>query len=211
MPILINKPVGYTSHDVVAIVRKKLQVKRVGHAGTLDPLADGLLIVLVGREETKLQSQYLTLPKEYVVDITFGFTSTTDDREGELTPVGDVNTVTLEKIQSVLPQFIGTIMQRPPIYSAIHHHGQRAYDLARAGKIQAEDLPLRQVTITDLHIEDWTPPVLRLRVNCSHGTYIRSLARDIGAALGVGGYATALRRTKIGDYNLEQAIEIMAL
>lgn len=189
-------------------MRKKLQIKRIGHAGTLDPLASGLLIVLVGREETKLQNQYLTLPKEYVVDITFGVTTTTDDAEGEQTVTGDATTVTVEKIQAVLPQFIGTIMQRPPIYSAIHHHGKRAYALARQGKIQAEDLPLRQVTITDLKIEDWTCPVVRLRVQCSHGTYIRSLARDIGAALQVGGYASALRRTKIGQYNVADASQI---
>ncbi|EKD76229.1 MAG: tRNA pseudouridine synthase B [uncultured bacterium] len=208
---LIDKPAQLTSHDVVARVRKLTGVKRVGHAGTLDPLATGLLIVLVGREETKQQYKFLILPKIYEVAITFGATSSTDDAEGELTRVADPSKITRADISSAGKKFIGTIQQRPPVFSAVHYHGKRAYRLARQNAITITDLPERSVTISQIEILDWTKPVVRLRVACSHGTYIRSLARDIGAALQVGGYVSVLRRIQIGSYNVAEAISLAQL
>lgn len=212
MPLLVDKPLEYTSHDIVAIARRQLHVRRIGHAGTLDPLASGLLIVLVGRSETKLQAQYMEYPKEYIADITLGFYSTTDDAEGELTFVKDPSNLQLTVIEDVLRSFVGTILQRPPIYSAIKIAGKRAYSLARSQKIiSSTELPSREVTIYDLQLEAVALPVIRIRVHCSKGTYIRSLARDIGQALGVGGYISDLRRTRIGEFSVGDAINIEQL
>lgn len=195
--LLIDKPVGWTSFDVVAKARKLLNVKRIGHAGTLDPAASGLLIVLVGREETKQQDQFMKLDKVYEVTIKVGEFSTTDDVEGEISSNTYRLPNTSNEFQLQLQQFTGTIQQQPPAYSAIHVAGQRAYQLARRGEVV--ELPKRTVTIHQLEILEFEPPLVTLRVHCSHGTYIRSLAHDLG------GYVTALRRTKIGDYSVEQA------
>lgn len=202
---LIDKPLRLTSHDVVARVRRLTGVKRVGHAGTLDPLATGLLIVLIGREETKQQQQFLTLPKIYEVAVTLGATSPTNDAEGDITAVADPTKITHATIITACQKFTGVIMQRPPVYSAVHYQGERAYRLARKNAIAATDLPERAVTISQIELLDWSAPVVKLRVACSHGTYIRSLARDLGTALQVGGYVSALRRTQIGPYNVAQA------
>jgi tRNA pseudouridine55 synthase len=208
---LIDKPLQLTSHDVVARVRRLTGVKRVGHAGTLDPLATGLLIVLVGREETKCQHEFLTLDKTYEVEVTLGMTSTTDDAEGEVTVGANPTHLTNVAVTAACQQFIGTIQQRPPLFSAVHHHGERAYRLARAEKITSADLPARSVTIQAIDMLTWAPPRLRLRVDCEHGTYIRSLARDLGEILGVGGYVSGLRRTRIGSYSIDQAISLAQL
>jgi len=208
---LIDKPLQLTSHDVVARVRRITGVKRVGHAGTLDPLATGLLIVLVGRDETKQQQKFLTMDKVYEVEITLGATSTTDDAEGTITATGDAGTLTSQDIAAVFPKFLGQIMQRPPIFSAVHYKGERAHRLARQQAIDPLDLPERVVTIHDITLLAWAAPRLRLRVACGHGTYIRSLARDLGKGLGVGGYVSALRRTQIGSYTVDQAISLEQL
>lgn len=195
--LFIDKPVGWSSFDVVAKARKAFQTKRVGHAGTLDPAASGLLIVLLGRDETKHQDAFMRLNKEYVVTIELGKFSTTDDREGEITPHTQGFPTTRAQMQTALQPLVGTIQQQPPAYSAIHVHGKRAYQLARQGEKVV--LPKRSVTIHALEILEFTAPYVTLRVVCSHGTYIRSLARDLG------GYVTELRRTKIGAYSVEQA------
>ncbi len=195
--LLIDKPVGWSSFDVVAKARRVLNIKRIGHAGTLDPAASGLLIVLVGREETKQQDRFMKLDKEYVVSIQLGAFSTTDDSEGIITANALPVASSAEEFQRQLASWIGEIQQQPPAYSAIHVAGQRAYQLARRG--ETVELPKRTVTIYQLELLEFTPPVVTLRVHCSHGTYIRSLARDLG------GYVTALRRTKIGQYLVENA------
>lgn len=202
---LIDKSLGLTSHDVVAKIRRLTGIKRVGHAGTLDPLATGLLIVLVGRDETKQQHKFLTLDKVYEVEVTLGANSTTDDAEGEIVAQADPSQLTAAVIEQASRQFIGEIKQRPPIYSAVHYHGERAHRLARRQAITANDLPERSVRIDRIELMSWQTPRLWLRVACGHGTYIRSLARDLGAALGVGGYVSALRRTQIGSYSVAQA------
>lgn len=208
MPLLINKPKGFTSHDVVAVVRKKLNIKKVGHAGTLDPMATGVLIVLVGREETKQQDAFMAADKEYVAEITLGSTSTTYDAEGEITVVGDPSSITQTQVTSIVGTFVGDIEQRPPIHSAVHIGGQRSYALARKGKITAEQIPLRPVTIHAIEVMDFQLPCIRIRVHCGKGTYIRSLAHDIGQALGVGGYLSELQRTRIGVWSIDKAIEL---
>ena len=190
--LLIDKPIGPSSFNVVATVKQVLGIERVGHAGTLDPLATGLLIVLVGREETKQQDYFMKLDKEYIVTIELGKLSTTDDREGEIT------STTLQMPN--LKQFIGEIKQTPPAYSAIHVQGERAYRLARQGK--PVTIAPRSVTIYSIELLDYEKPFITLKVNCSHGTYIRSLARAMG------GYVIALRRTRIGDYDVSTAISL---
>lgn len=209
MPLLINKPTGFTSHDVVAVVRKKLNIKKVGHAGTLDPMATGLLIVLVGRDETKQQDAFMAENKEYIAEITLGQISITYDAEGELTVSGNPQGITQEQVHTVLHTFIGAIEQRPPIHSAVHIAGQRSYALARKGKITQDQIPARPVIIHEIELLEFALPKIRIRVACGKGTYIRSLAHDIGQALEVGGYLSALQRTKIGNLSVEDAMELV--
>lgn len=198
--LLIDKPIGTSSFQVVATVRRLCGERTVGHAGTLDPLASGLLIVLVGRAETKQQDRFMKLNKEYVVTIELGKLSTTDDAEGRIAKNAETASSSYEEIAAGVKKFIGTIQQKPPVYSAVHVNGERAYRLARQGKIV--DLPVRQVKIFSIKILEYNNPFITLKVNCSHGTYIRSLARDLG------GYVTALRRTKIGEYDVSSAISL---
>lgn len=214
--ILIDKPAGWTSFDVVAKIRGKIRrqytdqgVKptkrqlKVGHAGTLDPFATGLLVILLG-EATKRATEFLKLDKVYEAEFVLGEVSTTGDTEGEITP----NTFIaarpdLDDITQVLAKFTGDIKQQPPIFSAIKINGQRAYKLARDGK--EVEIPERQVTIHSLELIDYTYPSLRVRTHVSSGTYIRSLAVDIGEALGTGAYCRELRRTKIADWDIVDA------
>jgi tRNA pseudouridine55 synthase len=218
--LLIDKPVGWTSFDVVAKIRgaRKAQFKkagvtptkrqlRVGHAGTLDPFATGLLIILLG-DATKRSDEFLKLDKTYEATIQLGAISATGDPEGEITKQSD-DQPTLETVQSVLAQFTGEITQVPPIYSAIKIGGQRAYKLARKG--QAVEIPKRQVTIHSLELLTYTYPELTIRTHVSSGTYIRSLAVDIGEQLGTGAYCSQLRRTHIGDALIADAIVMSTL
>lgn len=175
---------------------------KVGHAGTLDPFATGLLIVLVG-DATKKQDQFMKLDKEYEAKLKLGYTSTTGDPEGTLTklPITNYQLPNEDQIAEYLKNFIGEIEQTPPAYSAIKVDGQRAYKLARQGKDVC--LKPRKVTIYDLRVMNFKWPELNISVRCSSGTYIRTLAEDIGKALGTGAYLTELRRTKIGKYSIE--------
>lgn len=206
MIIGINKPVGPTSHDIIYQVRRITHVKRVGHAGTLDPAAEGVLVVAIGREFTKQLGTITDHDKEYVATVTLGATSSTDDGEGEIVPCPLSSVPDEEQIKQVAEKFVGTIMQVPPAYSAIKMNGQKAYDLARKGvDVKMES---REVIIHSIEVVSFTYPELVIKVHCGKGVYIRSLARDIGAALGTGGYMSALTRTRVGDFRLENALSI---
>lgn len=209
--LLVDKPAGWTSFDVCAKIRGQIRAEyaareekptkrqlRVGHGGTLDPFATGLLIILLG-DATKKADQLLKLDKEYLATIWLGKTSSTGDPEGEITAVSD-RQPSLDEVKNCLNEFIGEITQTPPAYSAIKINGQRAYKLAREGK--SIDMPTRQVTIHELELVDYSYPELKIRTQVSSGTYIRTLAEDIGAKLGTGAYCQELRRTKIGEYRL---------
>jgi tRNA pseudouridine55 synthase len=204
--ILIDKPAGMTSFGVVARVRRVLTQQankkvKVGHTGTLDPFATGLMILVIGKE-CKNAGHYTKLDKVYEATIRLGQTSTTGDPEGTIIDVSN-KVPSLEDIHKVLESFRGDIMQRPPIYSAIKIDGQRAYKLARDGK--EVEIPLRQVTVHNLEVIDYTYPELKIRTHVSSGTYIRSLAEDIGNLLGTGAYCTQLRRTSISKWTINEA------
>lgn len=211
--LLIDKPQGWTSFDVVAkvrgMVRKETGVKKpkVGHAGTLDPLATGLLVVLVG-SYCKRAEVYTKQDKVYEVELKLGQTSTTDDDEGEKTVVSR-SEPTREAVDSALGGFIGEIQQVPPIFSAIKVDGKRAYKEARAGR----DITLKPRTVTIHPIEgvEYEYPFVRFTANVSSGTYIRSLARDIGEKLGTGAYMSNLRRTEVGTFSVADAQSIDSL
>lgn len=212
--LLIDKPAGWTSFDVCAKIRGQIKHTyrqrgekptkrqlRVGHAGTLDPFATGLLVILLG-EATKKADEFLKLDKVYEATIELGKVSTTGDPEGELSLVSS-REPKREEIEAVLKQFVGEIQQRPPIFSAIKVDGRRAYKLARSG--QEVEIPLRTVHIHSLEMIEYAYPLLRVRTHVGSGTYIRSLAADIGKKLEVGAYCTELRRTGIRDFTVEQA------
>lgn len=204
--LLLDKPLGWSSFDVVAKVRRNYSQRfgrrvKVGHAGTLDPLATGLLIVLVGKA-TKRQDQFMKLDKVYDVEICLGQTSSTDDNEGEKKKVSDKQPEMAE-ISAVLKHFTGLQQQTPPAFSAIKVNGQRAYKLARAGK--PVEVKPRYVTVHWIKDVSYSYPKISFSVKVSSGTYIRSLARDIGEELGVGAYMSALKRASIGEYQLSDA------
>lgn len=207
--LLINKPAGWTSFDVVAKLRRTTGVKTIGHAGTLDPFATGLLIVAVGREATKRLDTFLKLNKTYQATFTLGATSTTQDPEGEITIVTDT-LPSQEAIERVIDEhFTGTIDQVPPMHSAIKIGGKKLYELARQGK--EIDRPARQVTIHRFDITSYAPPTMEAEIDVSSGTYIRAIARDLGAVLGCGAYCSTLRRTRIGDHRIDSAVPIDTL
>lgn len=210
--MLVDKPAGWTSFDVVAKIRGQIRADyhakgekptkrqlKVGHAGTLDPFATGLLIILLG-DATKKADEFLKLDKIYEATVRLGHTSSTGDPEGELTEVS--STVPREEdVRNALSKLTGEIEQTPPAYSAIKVGGQRAYKLARAGK--EVDIPKRKVNIYSLELISYDYPKIRIRTHVSSGTYIRTLAQDIGEILGTGAYCSELRRTKIGDMSID--------
>lgn len=203
------KPAGPTSHDIVALVRRLAVTKRVGHGGTLDPFASGVLPLFLGRA-TRVVEYHLGDRKGYRATICFGASSTTDDLEGDLTP-GAVPAPGREVAEAALERFRGPISQRPPDYSAIKVAGRRAYALARAG--ESVELASRDVTIHRLDILEWDGsdpdrPIAVVEIECSAGTYIRALARDLGEAVGGGAYLGALSRTSSGPFRLDQAIPL---
>ncbi len=206
--LLIDKPEGPTSHDIVAEVRRTLPEKSIGHLGTLDPAASGLLVLAVGSKALKVVELFTDLTKEYIADVRFGSVSTTYDREGTLEEVvrqPGVEIPTDSEIQnSIADRFAGEIEQVPPGYSAIKVGGERAYRKMRQGRLV--DLPPRQVEIKHCDVLSYSYPDLKLDVECSSGTYIRSLAHDLGNLLRVGGYLSGLRRTKVGDWSIDNAV-----
>ncbi len=220
--LLIDKPAGISSFGVVARVRRKLSEEagfielkgrdgvvrqkrrkvKVGHTGTLDPFATGLLILLVGKE-TKRANEFLKLDKEYVTTVRLGANSSTGDIEGIITEQENPQIPNKEAVEKAVEKFVGENWQTVPAFSAVKIRGQRAYQLARAGK--TVEMPRRKVRIDELEILHYEWPELELRCKVSSGTYIRALGEDIGKELGVGGYLTALRRTQVGSYRVEQA------
>ncbi len=218
--LLIDKPAGWTSFDVVAKIRSVIRAEyrergekptkkqlRVGHAGTLDPFATGLLIVLKG-DACKKAGEFLKLDKVYEATIRLGQTSTTGDPEGELAEVSD-RVPSIDEVNATLEKFVGEITQRPPIYSAIKINGQRAYKLARKG--EEVIIPTRQVTVHSLELIDYSYPDLKIRAHVGSGTYIRTLAEDIGSNLDVGAYCSELRRTSIKEWSVKAALTLADL
>lgn len=205
--LLVDKPVGPTSHDVIDSLRKLTGIRKIGHAGTLDPLASGLLIIGVGAA-TKQLSSLVGQDKTYEGEITLGRSSTTDDAEGELTNVSDREPGDSE-LKEALAGLTGELFQLPPAYSARKQGGVKGYEAARQGR--ALSLEPRAVTVYSLELTGYAYPTLTFRAGVSSGTYIRSLARDLGEVLGTGAYLSALRRTEIGEYRLQDATSVEAL
>lgn len=200
---IIDKPKGWTSHDVVAKMRGILKERKIGHLGTLDPLATGVLVVAVGREATKQIQQFMKLDKEYVVEMELGKISDTYDSEGKVeTTEFDLANLDKKLVQETLEGFWGTSMQMPPAFSAKKINGKKAYELARAGK--PVELKLVEVTMQGRDIEV-DLPFVRFTLTVSSGTYVRSLVHDVGQKLGCGAIMTALRRTRVGEWKLEDA------
>jgi tRNA pseudouridine55 synthase len=207
--LVIDKPIGPTSHDVVGLIRRLAATKRVGHGGTLDPFASGVLPVFLGRA-TRVVEFHLADRKGYRATVCFGASSTTDDLEGELTPA-DGPAPSREAVEEALNGFLGTISQRPPAYSAIKVGGRRAYAMARAG--EAVELKAREVTIDAFDLVSWDDsdpdrPIAIVDVTCSAGTYVRALARDLGAAVRNAAYLGALRRTAAGRFTDADALSL---
>jgi tRNA pseudouridine55 synthase len=203
--ILVNKPLEWTSFDVVRKLRYKLKISKIGHAGTLDPLATGLLILCTGKM-TKRIDEYQAQEKEYTGRFIIGQTTPSHDLETEVNETFDISNVTPENIHDTARSFLGLIEQVPPMHSAIKVDGKRAYELARKGEVA--ELKKRPVTISAFDITAIDLPSVSFRVVCTKGTYIRSLARDFGAALGGGAYLAELCRTRIGSFRLEDAQQI---
>jgi tRNA pseudouridine55 synthase len=206
--LLVDKPIGPTSHDLVQRVRRLAGTRRVGHAGTLDPAATGLLILGVGGA-TRLLTYLVGLDKTYTATIRLGFATTTDDAEGApLGPAGDVPDAVRQRVPAAVAALTGEIDQVPSSVSAVHVDGRRAHELVRAGEAVA--LPSRRVTVSRFAVLAERGDELDVVVDCSSGTYIRALARDLGAALGVGGHLTALRRTRVGPFDVAAAAPLEA-
>jgi tRNA pseudouridine55 synthase len=206
----LDKPAGLTSHDCVARLRKLLRTKKVGHGGTLDPAATGVLPIAVGKATRLLQ--YLSHQKSYRATIRFGLQTTTDDLEGEVVAQGNASGLTINRVKAHLPQFQGTIAQIPPSYSAIQVGGKRLYELARSGEVV--EAPVRMVQIDRLEILDWRPgefAELDLAIDCGTGTYIRSIARDLGEVLGIGGTLARLLRTRSSEFFLQDSLSLEAV
>jgi len=203
--LLINKPIEWTSFDVVRKIRSMVHIRKVGHAGTLDPLATGLLILCTGKF-TKRINEYMSQEKEYTGTITLGAITPTYDLESEPQDFKAYEKISLTDAENATKKFIGEILQVPPAHSAIKKDGKRVYELARKG-IEVELEP-RKIVISEFEITSFQLPVIGFRVVCSTGTYIRSLAHDFGKELGCGGYLSSLCRTRIGSFTLDQSMNM---
>ena len=201
--LLIDKPLEWTSYDVIRKLRKTINIKKIGHAGTLDPLATGLLIVCTGKFTKKI-NEYMSQEKEYTGTITLGAVTPTYDRESEPESFKSLDGITEEIITEKTKRFTGEILQTPPIHSAIKQNGKPVYLMARKGLDVV--LEPRKITIKEFEITKIDLPIITFKVVCSTGTYIRSLANDFGLALGCGGYLSELRRTRIGNFKVEDAV-----
>jgi tRNA pseudouridine55 synthase len=203
--LLLNKPFGWTSFDVVNKLRYKLKIRKIGHAGTLDPLATGLLIICTGKMTRRIE-EFMGLEKEYTGTFVLGQTTPSHDLETEVSVPADISAVTKESILDAVKSLTGSISQLPPAHSAIKIGGKRAYKFARQGK--EVELKPREVVVSEFEITSISLPVITFRIVCSKGTYIRSLARDLGESLGVGAYLSQLCRTRIGTFKLEDALSV---
>lgn len=204
--IAVYKPKGPSSNHMIGRLRRMTGIKRIGHAGTLDPLARGVLVVGIGREATKKLSTIVKTEKEYVAVMRLGAESTTDDDHGEKTIIHYETEPELDEIKAALRRFVGRIDQVPPKYSAIKIKGAKAYRLSRRG--HDVKLKARPVEIKEIEVISYAWPLLKVRVVCGPGTYIRSLARDLGQALGVGGHIQDLERTRVGEWTRERCISV---
>lgn len=206
--LLVDKPTDFTSHDVVAKLRKKFQMKRIGHAGTLDPMATGLLLCLIGKA-TKASQYLISLNKEYEGSVTFGQVTNTQDAEGEVLVSEPVPEMTEDELKEHLLSFKGDQYQIPPMHSAIKIDGVPLYKMARKGK-EVKREP-RFINISSFKLLDWNPPVMDFRVRCSKGTYVRTLAHDLGQKIGCGAHLSALRRTAIDELRVEDSLPLAEL
>jgi tRNA pseudouridine55 synthase len=206
--LVVDKPVGLTSHDVVQIIRRGTGIRRAGHTGTLDPRASGVLVVLIG-PAVRLSEYVSASDKRYQATIRLGSSTDTFDAEGRITASSSVEDVTEEQFEEVLEQFVGEIEQIPPPYSAIKVQGRKAYEMAREG--EEVNLEPRKIQVYSLELLEWAPPEVVIDVFCSSGTYVRSLANDLGKELGCGAHLVGLRRTKSGRFTLRDAVPLRRL
>ena len=203
--LVVNKPAGITSHDVVNFIRRRFNIKRVGHAGTLDPMATGVLVMLLGKA-TKLSNTFTGDDKEYIAKVFFGKSTDTQDAHGRVIEEKKLDTLDIEDIKKALDNFKGEIEQIPPMVSAIKHKGKKLYQLARSGKT-VEREP-RKIKISGIEILDFKFPEMGFRVKCSKGTYVRTLCEDIGKSLGVPSHMSSLIRIASGDFLLGDAKDL---
>jgi len=204
--INLNKPAGMSSARAVAAVKRKLpRGTKIGHAGTLDPFATGVLLLLVGKA-TRLCERLMDEPKQYEATVKLGSTTPTDDPESPEAPTPGAQPIELNRLTDAIQSFVGEILQRPPAFSAMKIGGRRAYDLARRGNAVA--LESRPVKVYRIDLLDYQWPFVRVRIDCGRGTYIRAIARDLGQTLGVGGHLTELSRTRVGPFTITDAIEL---
>ncbi len=206
MIIPINKPAGITSHTVVNKLRRHYGIKKIGHAGTLDPFATGVLILLVGRESTKRSQELMKQNKIYRTKLKLGYISDTYDRDGVIQEYNIQKVPIRAEIDQIIASFVGEISQIPPMYSAIKINGKKMYELARKG--QTVDIPPRLVNIYNIKVLDYTYPYLTLDISCSSGTYIRSLGYDIGIKLETGAYLEELERRQSGEYTIDNCYSL---
>ena len=205
----VDKPRGRSSFDLVEIVREETGGRKVGHAGTLDPMASGLLLLLVARPATRLQAACMHLAKTYAATLRLGEKTPSHDTETEVTERHDASGVARSDVEEACAAFVGTVEQVPSMYSAVKVDGERLYEKARRGEIV--ERPPRHVRIDRIEVADWSPPQVSIQAECSKGTYIRALARDLGEKIGVGAHLTALRRTAIGPFKLAESWALEAL
>jgi tRNA pseudouridine55 synthase len=203
--LLVDKPKGLTSHDVVFKIRKKFKLKKVGHGGTLDPLATGLLLILIGKA-TKQSNNFTQAKKGYNFACRLGLSTDTDDAEGRVIKIADFHQLSNNEIKKAVMSFKGEVSQEVPRYSAVKVNGKKLYELARQGK--KVRLPKRKVHIYDLKVKRINPPLISLEIMCSKGTYIRSICRDLGKKLGCGGITSKLKRTYIEPYDIREAYKL---
>ncbi|MFH1610897.1 MAG: tRNA pseudouridine(55) synthase TruB [Patescibacteria group bacterium] len=209
MYILINKPSGPTSHDIIDQLRRITGVKKIGHAGTLDPFASGLLLVAISRESTRNIYNFIKLDKEYIATLKLGAISNSQDRTGVIEEIKNSASPTEQEIKDVLSKFVGKQEQIPPMFSAKKVKGKKLYNLARKG-IEIERKP-SNIEIYDIQLLEFKDSELKIKVKCSSGTYVRTLAHDIGQDLGCGAYLEELERTKIGKYDLKNSVKVEEL
>jgi len=203
--LIVNKPDGFTSHDIVARIRRQFKMRRVGHAGTLDPLATGVLIILLGRS-TKLFERFSSFDKGYLATLILGTSTNSADIEGQIIKQQPYKHITRREVEDAFRRFVGDIKQRPPMFSAVKFKGKKLYQLARQG-IEIEREP-RNVSVRSLELIEFNPPEIKFTVECSKGTYIRQLAHDIGDLLGCGACISQIQRTKVGSFNIKDAIKV---
>jgi tRNA pseudouridine55 synthase len=203
--LVVDKPSGMTSHDVVARARRKLRIRRIGHAGTLDPLATGVLVLLVGKA-TKLFDKFVSFDKAYQATMRLGLRTVSADIQGEVLSEQDPSGISRSQVESVLERFVGDIDQVPPMVSAVKHKGERLYKLARKG-VSVERTP-RRVRIDVLKLQDFDHPFVKFYLECSKGTYVRQVAEDAGELLGCGACITEIRRVRVGPFSISAAVSL---